>query len=335
MFWRMQPYGHTAVIVFFVLSGFVIAWATETRERTVEEYTLSRMARLYSVVLPAVITTAVLDHVAMAIDPSLYAPESITRMDQRPLYVFFGYVLSLVFLGQNWTLEMFPGSNIAFWSLDYEAWYYILFGLAMFLEGRRRIVALVGAALLAGPRILLLLPLWLMGWSAWRWRALLPKQLGVLVALGAVTAFIWTQALGGWLLWGGSSAADPVSRRNDVRALSAASAAVELLRHHHPRPAGPPNAQTTGIRAHPRSGDFGLACDRAAERPVKTGLTLGPRSAAQEAPPPGLALRNGPAAENQRSTHARRLPQKFECRRRYLPARRRRAGESRPAMGSR
>ena len=201
MFWRMQPYGHTAVIVFFVLSGFVIAWVTETRERTVEEYTLSRMARLYSVVLPAVITTAVLDHVAMAIDPSLYAPESITRMDQRPLYVFFGYVLSLVFLGQNWTLEMFPGSNIAFWSLDYEAWYYILFGLAMFLEGRRRIVALVGAALLAGPRILLLLPLWLMGWSAWRWRALLPKQLGVLVALGAVAVFIWTQALGGWLLF--------------------------------------------------------------------------------------------------------------------------------------
>ena len=111
MFWRMQPYGHT-VVVFLVLSGFVIAWVTETRERTVEEYSLSRMARLYSVILPAVIITAVLDHVAMAIDPSLYPPEPVTRMDQRPLDVFFGYALSLVFLGQNWTLEMFPGSQL-------------------------------------------------------------------------------------------------------------------------------------------------------------------------------------------------------------------------------
>ena len=62
-------------------------------------------------------------------------------------------------------------------------------------------MALVAAALLAGPRILLLLPLWLMGWSAWRWRALLPRQLGAPLALGAVAALIWIQALGGWLLF--------------------------------------------------------------------------------------------------------------------------------------
>jgi peptidoglycan/LPS O-acetylase OafA/YrhL len=37
MFWQVQPYGRTAVMVFFVLSGFVIAWVTEARERTVEE----------------------------------------------------------------------------------------------------------------------------------------------------------------------------------------------------------------------------------------------------------------------------------------------------------
>ena len=69
MLWQMQPYGRTAVMVFFVLSGFVIAWVTETRERTVEDYALSRLARLYSVIVPAFILTAVLDHVAMAINP--------------------------------------------------------------------------------------------------------------------------------------------------------------------------------------------------------------------------------------------------------------------------
>ena len=31
LFWQIQPYGVTAVIVFFVLSGFVIAWVTEAR----------------------------------------------------------------------------------------------------------------------------------------------------------------------------------------------------------------------------------------------------------------------------------------------------------------
>ena len=70
LFWQMQPYGRTAVLVFFVLSGFVVAWVTETKERTLEEYALSRVARLYSVILPALIITAVLDHIAMTIDPS-------------------------------------------------------------------------------------------------------------------------------------------------------------------------------------------------------------------------------------------------------------------------
>src|SRR6266436_803526 len=72
LFWQMQPYGRTAVLVFFVLSGFVIAWVTETRERTLEEYALSRLARLYSGIIPAFIAAAVLDHLAIAIDPGLY-----------------------------------------------------------------------------------------------------------------------------------------------------------------------------------------------------------------------------------------------------------------------
>jgi peptidoglycan/LPS O-acetylase OafA/YrhL len=197
MFWQMQPYGRTAVLVFFVLSGFVIAWVTETRERTLEEYALSRVARLYSVIVPAFILTAVLDHIAMAIDPGLYGPEPLPPMLRGSVNVFLGYVLSLGFLAQSWTLDMPPGSDLPFGSLDYEAWYYILFGLAIFLQGRRRIVALAAAALLVGPKILLFLPLWLMGVLAWRWRAALPRQLAAPLGLGALAAFIGLEALGG------------------------------------------------------------------------------------------------------------------------------------------
>jgi peptidoglycan/LPS O-acetylase OafA/YrhL len=197
LFWQMQAYGHTAVLVFFVLSGFVIAWVTEERERTLEEYALSRFARLYSVIVPAFIVTAVLDHIAMAIDPSLYGPDFLPQMGRGPLEAFLGYAVSAVFLGASWTLAMPPGSNFPFETLDYEAWYYVLFGLATFLPGRRRIVALVAAAVLAGPKILVLLPVWLMGMSAWRWRSVLPARLGVPLAFGAVAGFIAIEALGG------------------------------------------------------------------------------------------------------------------------------------------
>jgi len=201
MFWQLQPYGRTAVLVFFVLSGFVIAWVTEARERTFQEYALSRVARLYSVIVPAFILTAVLDHIAMAIDPRLYGPEVLPYMLRGSLSVFLGYGLSAVFLGQTWTLDMPPGSDLPFGSLDYEAWYYILFGLAMFLQGRRRIVALAAAALLVGPKILLFLPLWLMGVFAWRWRAALPRQMGALLAFAALAAFIGLEKLGGQQLF--------------------------------------------------------------------------------------------------------------------------------------
>lgn len=57
-----------------------------------------------------------------------------------------------------------PGSNTPFWSLAYEVWYYIFLGLWLFVPGqRRRAVLLLLGAVVAGPKILLLLPVWLFG----------------------------------------------------------------------------------------------------------------------------------------------------------------------------
>jgi peptidoglycan/LPS O-acetylase OafA/YrhL len=75
LFWPMADYGRTAVLVFFILSGFVIAWVTEIREQSLEDYGLSRAARLYSVIIPAFILTAALDYLGAAVDPRLYGPE--------------------------------------------------------------------------------------------------------------------------------------------------------------------------------------------------------------------------------------------------------------------
>ena len=50
-------YGPSAVIVFFVLSGFVIAYVVETKERDWRRYLAGRGARIYSVVVPVVVLT--------------------------------------------------------------------------------------------------------------------------------------------------------------------------------------------------------------------------------------------------------------------------------------
>jgi peptidoglycan/LPS O-acetylase OafA/YrhL len=201
LFWQMQPYGHTAVLVFFVLSGFVIAWVAETRERTLEEYSLSRLARLYSVIVPAFLITAILDHIGTSIDSRLYRPEFLPEMSRSPLDMFLGYALSAMFLGASWTLTVLPGSDLPYTTLNYEAWYYILFGVATFLRGRRRMAVLAAAALLAGPKVLLLFPIWLMGMSAWRWRAAPLVRHGALLVCAALSMFAALEAAGGQKLF--------------------------------------------------------------------------------------------------------------------------------------
>jgi peptidoglycan/LPS O-acetylase OafA/YrhL len=61
------------------------------------------------------------------------------------------------------------GTNGPLWSLSYEAGYYVLFAAAFFLSGIRRIAVLALLTFLVGPRVLLLIPAWLMGVWLWNW----------------------------------------------------------------------------------------------------------------------------------------------------------------------
>ncbi len=56
-----SDYGHSSVVVFFVLSGYVIAYITATKERDWVSYAASRIARIYSVAVPAIVLTLALD----------------------------------------------------------------------------------------------------------------------------------------------------------------------------------------------------------------------------------------------------------------------------------
>ncbi|KFI06545.1 acyltransferase [Massilia sp. BSC265] len=191
--WGVVPeMGREAVIVFFVLSGFVIASTVAQRRPSARQYALARLSRLYSVALPVLLLG-----LACA-----FAVRAFT--DQVPPY---GYVLDklhvyvpfhLLFLGQHWTLTEVPPYMEPYWSLNYEAWYYLLFGLACYLRGRRRILLMGLALALMGYKLWLLLPVWLAG--AWLCRRHREPWLGVAAARAGWLASLLL--LGAWVALG-------------------------------------------------------------------------------------------------------------------------------------
>jgi len=144
-----------SVGVFFVLSGFVISYVTKSRESTLTEYFVDRASRLFSVVIPALCFTIVADLIRRSIDPAL-VPSPISDYALR-------IVASLTFTSQMWSLYLVPGSNDPFWSLSFEAFYYVMYGLGFYLRGWKRIAALSAVCLLGGPSILFLAPAWFFG----------------------------------------------------------------------------------------------------------------------------------------------------------------------------
>jgi peptidoglycan/LPS O-acetylase OafA/YrhL len=159
---RVADLGRESVIAFFVLSGFVIAYSAEQRNRTLREYVSARCARLYSVVLPVLLLAFAL----AAFADSLGVPVSGAYQFREPwLYIPF----HLLFLGELWGFVESPPWLLPYWSLNYEAWYYVLFGALWYLKGRLRLLGLAAFALM-GPRLWLLLPLWLSGVFLYRWQ---------------------------------------------------------------------------------------------------------------------------------------------------------------------
>jgi peptidoglycan/LPS O-acetylase OafA/YrhL len=154
-------YGHEAVTVFFVLSGFVIRHAAATSDRDLPGFAVSRLTRVYSVAAPCLLLTLVFDAVGRSLVPSLYDALS---PDGSPLVRL---AIGSAMLNEAWvSVQMF--SNTPYWSISYEFWYYVVFGALFYLRGRTRLVAAGLAAAIAGPKIMLLFPIWAFGWIAYR-----------------------------------------------------------------------------------------------------------------------------------------------------------------------
>lgn len=180
--WQLGTIGREAVDVFFVLSGFVIGHAAQGR--TLRDYMLSRLARVYSVALPALVLTFVLDGIGRSVRPALYHGFCCDH-GGAPVWQM---LRNAVFAGNIWGAEVSPGSDIPYWSLGFEAWYYLAFGLLVFLPRRWGWVGAVGAMVVAGPGIAVLFPLWLLGVWCRGWR--LPGMAGWLALGGGVAGVV-------------------------------------------------------------------------------------------------------------------------------------------------
>jgi len=194
LLWQVQPYADEAVIVFFVLSGFVIAHATHGRQTAAADYCISRAARIYSVVLPALALTAVLDLVGNRLFPTHYSAGTWGFNGDLSLWRLFS---GLSFTNEFWGLHVRQGSNVPFWSLGYEVPYYLIFGLAIFATGPWRIAAVSLALLAVGPSILLLLPIWLAGVAAYHCckRELVGQRAGLMLLCASVGAWLTYEAI--------------------------------------------------------------------------------------------------------------------------------------------
>ncbi|OUJ71199.1 acyltransferase family protein [Hymenobacter crusticola] len=174
---------HAAVVVFFVLSGYVIAHTTAGNNRGPLQYAQARLSRLCSVVLPALVFTAVIQVLLLWLSPALVAEYSRGLAWPR-------YLLTAGFLNEVWFLSAAPPLNEALWSLSFEFWYYVIFGLWFYRRaGFRGLLLPACACLIAGPKILVMMPVWLVGVVAYRLpRPQLPALTAWLLVAGSLCA---------------------------------------------------------------------------------------------------------------------------------------------------
>jgi peptidoglycan/LPS O-acetylase OafA/YrhL len=174
-FYFLSNYGHTAVVVFFVLSGYFVGGSVlrqvEAGTWNWQRYLVERLSRLWIVLVPALLLTLFWDRLGIHMAGGAFYLGTEGTFDQRiNVATHLGpatFACNLVFL-QTLTCGTY-GSNGPLWSLANEFWYYLWFPacLVMLREGRRpRALLMAGGALctmIAFPSLLNGFALWLLG----------------------------------------------------------------------------------------------------------------------------------------------------------------------------
>ena len=219
LFYLATGLGHQAVVVFFVLSGWLVGGSVWQQFRHARfsgrDYSIARLCRLWVVLLPALAWTLALGSLGVWLSGGAgYDGSAISQIHsgpgpQNPLDLSFTTFLGNLFFLQTLVVPVL-GSNGPLWSLANEFWYYAIFPCMAYAWFRRgsAVACLAGAA---GLGIFALLPapmqvgyaLWLLGWLGF---LLLPRlQHATAIALSLLSGALLAAALataklgGGWL----------------------------------------------------------------------------------------------------------------------------------------
>ncbi len=136
-FYLATGFGHQAVMVFFVLSGLFVGGAVLRSRDNFDwkKYSIARLSRLWVVLIPALLITALIDfwianHAPQVLSGSYRAVWNSGPSPQEPYSSSAAtFVLNLLFL-QTIAAPVF-GTNGPLWSLANEFWYYTLLPLCV------------------------------------------------------------------------------------------------------------------------------------------------------------------------------------------------------------
>lgn len=181
IFFFIAGFGHEAVVLFFVLSGFFIIRSIHesmiSKRWNVREYIINRITRLWLVLIPALLLSLLWDTIGLNNFSTAYTYTGTIK--SLPEISPTGKLGMDAFLGNMFFLQTikFPtyGSNGALWSLANEFWYYLIFPLFYFsiVKFYNRIIRilLLMLALLSlffvGSAISIYFLVWLMGGVAY------------------------------------------------------------------------------------------------------------------------------------------------------------------------
>ena len=211
--------GHLAVVIFFVVSGYLVGGQELLRVQggaplSVSRYAIQRFSRIYTVLVPALLTTLAFDALGRSLFNGTGVYGDVPPGWMHPIGSREGLATIVGNLLNLQTILVDPlGSDGPLWSLANEWWYYVVFALLLVCLAAHHPPVWRAAALVGGAFVLAALPaeislwfsLWLFGmalalvgrrWRGLAWRVAAPLMgAGFLVALLGMrlTELVWAQ----------------------------------------------------------------------------------------------------------------------------------------------
>jgi peptidoglycan/LPS O-acetylase OafA/YrhL len=139
-FYALTSFGHQAVMVFFVLSGYFVGGAVlrAGSKFSWASYLTSRLTRLWVVLIPSLFITWFVGQILLDYAPAVLAGANVESWHSGPkpseYSVDFSTLFANIFFLQTIVSPVF-GLNSPLWSLANEFWYYMLFPLLAMAVG--------------------------------------------------------------------------------------------------------------------------------------------------------------------------------------------------------